>query len=269
MNVVDTLGLEKEGIFRQSGSHALVEYMRDLYDTGASLHVLALPPEYAYSVAALLKLYLRALPEPLLTHNLYPAFIKASLLADKNERVAEILRLCNEELPDEQAVVLRCLLGFLRRVCTFASMNLMTRQNVALMFGPNLMRMPPQEDSRASPDAVALAQLRDTALVNDVAMTLIEHAQELHPRASTPVRVPKQLPTPPSKPKAAPPTLGKHVDSEVKMLLLALQQQLAQEREERLQREARMLAVLREEREARLLLEAKVRDLCNRFGGSM
>lgn len=70
-------GLEVEGIFRVAGDKRLVEYYRDCYDTGTRPVFDGSRVVDVHSAASLLKLYLRELPEPLLTYTLFPHFGRA------------------------------------------------------------------------------------------------------------------------------------------------------------------------------------------------
>jgi hypothetical protein len=61
--------MDVEGIFRKSGGMISVQKYRDLYDNGED-------PDLSecvdpHTVSGLLKLYLRSLPEPLITYDLY------------------------------------------------------------------------------------------------------------------------------------------------------------------------------------------------------
>jgi hypothetical protein len=66
---LDCFGLEIEGLFRKSGSASQIEYFREQYDQGITVDLRGCPDPH--TVAGLLKLYLRELPEPLLTFDMY------------------------------------------------------------------------------------------------------------------------------------------------------------------------------------------------------
>jgi hypothetical protein len=94
-NIFST-GVEIEGLFRISGSTAEVQKYKNLFDAGTCDQITKLPPfhltrvlslgmdpdlkdlEDPHACAALLKLYLRELPDPLLTFELYDCFLAAS-----------------------------------------------------------------------------------------------------------------------------------------------------------------------------------------------
>lgn len=100
---LDCYGLEVEGIFRLTGSASLVQYFKEQFDHGkrqflhqADTAIQQIPYSFSgvdvdllqcpdpHTVASLLKLYLRELPEPLLTYELYDNFIAIADLGEPN-----------------------------------------------------------------------------------------------------------------------------------------------------------------------------------------
>ncbi|EDO48213.1 predicted protein, partial [Nematostella vectensis] len=71
---INNRGLHVKGIYRVSGVKSRVEKLCQAFENGAELVDLSTVPPHV--IAAVLKLYLRQLPEPLLTFKLYPEFIK-------------------------------------------------------------------------------------------------------------------------------------------------------------------------------------------------
>jgi hypothetical protein len=76
---LDQNGLEVEGIFRLSGSANKIESYKDEFDLGLDVDLSTC--EDPHVVSGLLKLYLREMPEPLLTFAAYEQFTQA--VADK------------------------------------------------------------------------------------------------------------------------------------------------------------------------------------------
>lgn len=125
-------------------------------------------------IAAVLKLWFRELPEPLLTWELYHAFIDAAsgcLSADlpgdlslirspgaeiDNDRLRHIrLHERINELPDPNYATLKFLMGHLDKVAQHESVNQMSRSNLAIVFGPNLLGAPPPQLAHLYPGPVA------------------------------------------------------------------------------------------------------------------
>lgn len=73
MNFLRRTALKKVGIFRRSGMKSRIEKLKDEIDSQNSK--LDLDSFSPYDVADMLKLYLRELPEPLLTSKLAETFI--------------------------------------------------------------------------------------------------------------------------------------------------------------------------------------------------
>jgi len=133
---LDQNGLRSEGLFRVPGNAGGLKELQTLFDQGHGKSVDV--ARYDVNVVAgLLKLYLRELPEPLLTFGLYENFRQP--VDDPLERVQHFRSLV-AQLPPQNQVFLKCLLRFLKHVADYAVPNLMTPANLALVFGTNLLR---------------------------------------------------------------------------------------------------------------------------------
>jgi len=136
--------LDEEGLFRLSGSKTSIEELRLIWDNvppsvAPPFTLYSKPEEHigCHEIGALLKLYLRTLPEPLLTFEKYPLFISA-LQTSQEERFKEIKSLI-DSLPVPNRQVLASLLRFLYLASLQSSKNKMTASNLALIFGPCLL----------------------------------------------------------------------------------------------------------------------------------
>lgn len=89
-------------------------------------------------IASLLKCYLRDLPEPLLTFDLYNEFINASSQQHEKERKTYILNTINK-LPQTYYNNLRYLTKFLSILSQNSQVNKMSSQNIAIVMSPNLL----------------------------------------------------------------------------------------------------------------------------------
>lgn len=128
-------GLNKEGIFRRSANVCYVREVLDKYNNGV-------PVDYAaygdvHLAAVMLKTFLRELPEPLLTYELYDQVVSFGGVP-KNKQ-AETMAQMIQTLPTENYTVLQYLLIFLHMVAANSEQNKMTPSNLALVFGPTLM----------------------------------------------------------------------------------------------------------------------------------
>lgn len=89
-------------------------------------------------VASLIKSFLRRLPDPLLTNDRYPAFIQA---ADEDEKtsLARIKELINS-LPVHYYETLKTVVMHLKHVAEKGEANRMDARNLAIVFGPTIVR---------------------------------------------------------------------------------------------------------------------------------
>ncbi|KAM3918155.1 rho GTPase-activating protein 1 isoform 1-T4 [Leptodactylus fuscus] len=127
--------LATEGIFRRSASTQVVREVQQKYNIGAPVDFQQY--EDVHLTAVILKTFLRELPEPLLTFNLYNYIVGFSTLEPENQ--VESTREALKTLPEENYEVLRYLIGFLVEVSARSDENKMTNTNLAVVFGPNLL----------------------------------------------------------------------------------------------------------------------------------
>lgn len=126
-----------------------------------------------HDVAGLLKLFLRALPEPLLTFRLYPYFVRAQQLPSARNRAEAIMLLCLE-LPFAHLSTLKYLMHLLHDVVHTPG-SLMSAKNLAAIFTPNLLR-PESEKSAATTGEM---ELTNHAACTAIIEFLIEHFDKL------------------------------------------------------------------------------------------
>lgn len=136
--LIDTIarrGLEAEGIFRVNGTISEVNAARARLEEGSEF---LLPNESVYVVAGLLKLFLRELPEPVFTFELYQRFINSVLIADFEESKKE-MKSVMADIPKENKAFLRELVSLLCKVCDKAAINKMNSSNLSIVFAPTLI----------------------------------------------------------------------------------------------------------------------------------
>uniref|UniRef100_A0A8D2EIF6 Family with sequence similarity 13 member A n=1 Tax=Theropithecus gelada TaxID=9565 RepID=A0A8D2EIF6_THEGE len=142
-NIVEYLtqhGLTQEGLFRVNGNVKVVEQLRLKFESGVPVE-LGKDGDVC-SAASLLKLFLRELPDSLITSALQPRFIQ--LFQDGRKDVQESsLRDLIKELPDTHYCLLKYLCQFLTKVAKHHVQNRMNVHNLATVFGPNCFHVPP------------------------------------------------------------------------------------------------------------------------------
>ncbi|XP_050799953.1 protein FAM13A isoform X2 [Gopherus flavomarginatus] len=133
-------GLTQEGIFRVNGNMKMVDRLRLKYDQGEEVE-LAKDADVC-SVASLLKLFLRELPDGVITSALHPRFIQLYQDprndAEKENNLKELIK----ELPDANYCLLKYLCRFLTRVAEHHTVNRMNIFNLATIFGPSCFHVP-------------------------------------------------------------------------------------------------------------------------------
>ncbi|XP_027456271.1 protein FAM13A isoform X5 [Zalophus californianus] len=133
-------GLTQEGLFRVNGNVKVVEQLRCKFESGAPVE-LGRDGDVC-SAASLLKLFLRELPESVVTSALHPRFIQL-FQDDRNDAQESSLRNLIEELPDTHYCLLKYLCQFLTKVAKHHVQNRMNIHNLATVFGPNCFHVPP------------------------------------------------------------------------------------------------------------------------------
>ncbi|XP_059181016.1 rho GTPase-activating protein 22 [Centropristis striata] len=158
-------GLDEEGLFRMPGQANLVKELQEAFDCGDK--PLFDSNTDVHTVASLLKLYLRELPEPVIPFSKYEDFLTcAQLLAkDEEEGVQELGRQVNT-LPLANYNLLTYICKFLDEVQSHSGENKMSVQNLATVFGPNILR-PKMEDPVTIMEGTSLVQHLMTILIRE------------------------------------------------------------------------------------------------------
>lgn len=93
-----------------------------------------------------LKTFFRELEDPLVPFGLHQHFLSSFNIQDKSKRFIFVHELI-KKMPIAHRETLRHLLRHLLKVIDLASQNRMNVQNIALVFGPNIMRSNPVNDT--------------------------------------------------------------------------------------------------------------------------
>ncbi|CAI2349747.1 unnamed protein product [Caenorhabditis sp. 36 PRJEB53466] len=154
VSVVETHGMDTVGIYRIPGNTAAVNALKESlsargFDSIDLSKVESLDPRWrdVNVVSSLLKMFLRKLPEPLLTDKLYPFFIDANRISTHHNRLHKLRNLLRK-LPRPHYDTLRFLILHLAEITRHSDVNKMECRNLALMFGPSIVR--PSDDNMAT-----------------------------------------------------------------------------------------------------------------------
>lgn len=133
-------GLYTEGIYRKSGVNSRIRELR------AHMSAVSITPgaldfdDYNIHVLAnVLKLYLRDMPEPLLTFDRYDDFLRASQLSETVDRVSTLMSLI-KKLPPPHHALLERLIFHLALVAHREKDNRMSASSLAIVFAPCVLR---------------------------------------------------------------------------------------------------------------------------------
>uniref|UniRef100_A0AAY4BL70 Rho GTPase-activating protein 17 n=1 Tax=Denticeps clupeoides TaxID=299321 RepID=A0AAY4BL70_9TELE len=129
-------GMKEEGLFRIAAGASKLKKLKAALDCStAQLEEFYSDP---HAVAGALKSYLRELPEPLMTFQLYDEWIHASNISDVDKRLQALWTTC-EHLPKSNKANFRYLIKFLAKLAHESEANKMTPSNIAIILGPNLL----------------------------------------------------------------------------------------------------------------------------------
>ncbi|XP_042252753.1 rho GTPase-activating protein 22 isoform X2 [Thunnus albacares] len=158
-------GLDEEGLFRMPGQANLVKELQEAFDCGDK--PLFDSNTEVHTVASLLKLYLRELPEPVIPFSKYEDFLTCAqlLVKDEEEGVQELGKQVST-LPLPNYNLLKYICKFLDEVQSHCYENKMSVQNLATVFGPNILR-PKMEDPVTIMEGTSLVQHLMTILIRE------------------------------------------------------------------------------------------------------
>ncbi|XP_072457464.1 rho GTPase-activating protein 45 isoform X3 [Notamacropus eugenii] len=188
LSEIERRALRTKGIYRVNGVKTRVEKLCQAFENGKEL--VELSQASPHDISNVLKLYLRQLPEPILSFRLYHELMglaKESLQAEAEAKAARgrsessrdkeqdteamtsRLRHLLKELPLENRATLQYLIRHLRRIVELEQDNKMTPGNLGIVFGPTLLRPRPTEAT------VSLSSLVDYPHQARIVETLISY----------------------------------------------------------------------------------------------
>uniref|UniRef100_A0A1A8U7E4 Rho GTPase activating protein 4a n=2 Tax=Nothobranchius furzeri TaxID=105023 RepID=A0A1A8U7E4_NOTFU len=159
---INLYGLHHEGIFRVPGSQMDVNSLKDAFEQGND--PLAGQKYDLDSVAGVLKLYFRCLKTPLFPISSTNQLLEHAHLSNEAERAAQ-LKAVISSYPEPIIIVMRYLFAFLHHVSQYSDENMMQPYNLAVCFGPSLVRGEQDDD-------VVTLQPQINALVKSI---IIQH----------------------------------------------------------------------------------------------
>lgn len=170
INAIEARGINDQGLYRVVGVSSKVQKLLSLMidEKSSDIDLSASEDWDVKTITSALKLYLRSLPEPPMTYELYKEFIVPAKSASPESRVQAIHCLVHK-LPEKNRLVLSLVTKHLANVAANSKQNLMTVANLGVVFGPTLMR--PQEET--------VAAIMDLKFQNIVVEILIEQHEKI------------------------------------------------------------------------------------------
>ncbi|XP_037604696.1 oligophrenin-1-like [Sebastes umbrosus] len=190
INYIETKGVTQEGVYRTVGSNIQVQKLLNAFfdpthPGDADFHSSDVDVK---TITSAMKFYLRSLSEPLMTYNLHRDLMCAAKSDNLDFRLSEIHSL-SYKLPEKNREMVEMLIKHLVNVCSHSEENRMTPSNMAVIFGPTLMRA--KEET--------VAAMLDIKFQNIVVEILIEDSKKIFsymPEDSTAPPVPPPRITP-------------------------------------------------------------------------
>ncbi|XP_020485869.1 oligophrenin-1 [Labrus bergylta] len=190
INYIETKGVDQEGVYRTVGSNIQVQKLLNAFFDPTNPGDVDLQSSDCdiKTITSALKFYLRSLSEPLMTYGLHRDLMCAAKSDNLDFRLSEI-HILTYKLPEKNREMLEMLIKHLVNVCSHSEENLMIPSNMAVIFGPTLMRA--KEET--------VAAMLDIKFQNIVVEILIEDYKKIFsnvPEDSTAPPVPPPRITP-------------------------------------------------------------------------
>jgi len=153
--------IDEEGIFRLSGSANDIEKMKIKADQGLELQFHGIP---YHNVSGILKLFMRSLPAPIVTYDLYGLVLASAKMEPRSEKV-RCTKAILEKMPAYNKYFLQYLMRSLAQITQHVAKNKMTPYNLSIIFGPHCLK-------RREADPVG--ELTDSKVIYESIQLMIE-----------------------------------------------------------------------------------------------
>ncbi|KYO25297.1 unconventional myosin-IXb isoform D [Alligator mississippiensis] len=143
INYIEMHGLYTEGIYRKSGSTNKIKELRQGLDT--DIDNVNLDDYNIHVIASVFKQWLRDLPNPLMTFELYEEFLRAMGLQERKETIRGVYSVI-DQLSRTHLNTLERLVFHLVRIALQEDTNRMSANALAIVFAPCILRCPDTTD---------------------------------------------------------------------------------------------------------------------------
>ncbi|ODV58852.1 Rho GTPase-activating protein, partial [Ascoidea rubescens DSM 1968] len=168
MSIVESKGIDSEGIYRKSGGNSQIEAIEKAFDKLPDDQLTSPELEDALhgdinAVTSALKRFLRRLPEPIITYGSYEGFINVAQQKKLDKKIESLTKII-DGLPKSHQYALYSLTKHLNLIALHCNINLMNFHNLAIVFAPTLAR-----------DLTGERDIQDMQAKNDVTECLIKN----------------------------------------------------------------------------------------------
>ena len=187
VSAMKTMDMSVEGVFRKNGNIKRLNDAKEEIDSRGTVEV-DLTKENPVQVAALLKKFLRELPDPLLTHKLHKLWITSQKIEDIEKR-RRVLHLTCCLLPKPHRDTMEVLFNFMNWVSSFShideeSGSKMDVHNLATVITPNILHQGkdhvPVDESFLAIEAVhSLIECNESMCEVNISITPAESQDQL------------------------------------------------------------------------------------------
>ncbi|XP_040198980.1 unconventional myosin-IXa isoform X2 [Rana temporaria] len=143
INYIEMHGLYTEGIYRKPGSTNKIRELRQNLDT--DIDSVNLDEYNIHVIASAFKQWLRELPNPLMTFELYEEFLRSMGLRERKETVRGVYSVI-DQLSRTHLSTLERLIFHLVRIAQQEETNRMSANALAIVFAPCILRCPDTTD---------------------------------------------------------------------------------------------------------------------------
>nr|XP_060611564.1 unconventional myosin-IXa isoform X9 [Anolis sagrei ordinatus] len=151
-NYIEMHALYTEGIYRKSGSTNKIKELRQGLDT--DIESINLDDYNIHVIASVFKQWLRDLPNPLMTFELYDEFLRAMGLQERKEAIRGVYSVI-DQLSRTHLHTLERLIFHLVRIALQEETNRMSANALAIVFAPCILRSPDTMDPLQSAQDVS------------------------------------------------------------------------------------------------------------------
>ncbi|KAL3087163.1 hypothetical protein niasHS_005402 [Heterodera schachtii] len=172
ISVLEEKGIKEQGIYRNCGVNSKVQKLMQLALDPSKKSDKFISTVFASdweikTISSAVKTFLRSLKEPLLTYHLHQCFITSAKIADLTRR-RDFIHWFIYQLPPSNKTMLELIIRHLRRIADCSSDNLMPVENLAVCFGPTLLR--PKEETMAAIFDIKFCNVVVEVLIDECAL---------------------------------------------------------------------------------------------------